>query len=167
MAVCFPLVEYGCMFSKGLASKLSYSLEGFNESPYGHSSLAAQVQVLCSGTVRRKQVCLVLYLVLLCPRLWPNVWTQGRSHSFIQAEEKNRCLTPKITQTLWTGCAVFQAGQANAARPAISLLLTWLRHCTTLCAFLHNPDKTTEFSSTSLCLLWIQSRLSSQLLFLS
>lgn len=93
--------------------------------------------------------------------------TRQISHSFIQAEEKNRCLTPKITQTLWTGCAVFQAGQANAARPAISLLLTWLRHCTTLCAFLHNPDKTTEFSSTSLHLLWIQSRLSSQLLFLS
>lgn len=57
-----------------------------------------------------------------------HLYTRQILQSSIQAEEEDRCLTPKVTQTLGTGCAVFQAGQENRARPAVSLLGDILRH---------------------------------------
>lgn len=108
MAVCFPLVEYGCMFSKGLASKLSYSLEGFNESPYGHSfrlhrcKFSVQAQL---GENRCAWYCTLYFSALVCAKtsghkadltqLYPGRGKEQMSHTKNHTDPMDRlCCVP-------------------------------------------------------------------------
>lgn len=170
MAVCVPSGEHGCVFSEGLASKLSSSLEGFNNSPYGHSSLALQVRALCSGTAcwpGKKS----------CPRYCTSslsalAWAKMPVHEADLAKLypcRGRGQMPHTKSHRPYGQVVLYSRQVKKTEPGLpsASWVTWLRHRTPLCTFLDNLDKTTESPSTCLYLLWIQSRLSSPLLFLS
>lgn len=86
---------------------------------------------------RMKEPSWTLYLLPLCPHSCQSSCTQGRPHkAFIQAGQKGRCHSPKVTQSQQAACLCCR--QSKKTGPGLSSA-PWLGHW--LCASLQGQQE--------------------------